>query len=421
VANTNTQTVPSGTIATASALVVWTMAFAQFGLFVALLAPVTVSLAVKTQTLVTGANAAAVNGNVLAVAAFVAMIANPVFGRLSDLTTSRWGRRRPWLVIGGLLFVVALAIVAIAPNVPVLLAGWCLAQLAGNAILAPLLATIADQVPERQRGGVSANVGVMQNIGILAAAYSASFFVHNMILLFGLPAIFALATILLYVFVLPDKPITERPPTAGWLEFAKTFWVNPVRHPDFGYAWISRFLLTLAAFLFISYRLFYLQNQLGLNADEATQALAAGVLVYTVGLVLTAKLGGWLSDRTGRRKVFVITSTLVFAVGLVVLAHIHSLGWFYVVEAVMGLGFGIYVAVDTALVIDVLPNKDNAAKDLGVLNIANALPQSLAAALGAVLLGIGSATSTNYLALLWGAGILCALGGLAIVPIRGVR
>nr|WP_163569271.1 MFS transporter [Fodinicola feengrottensis] len=289
-ANPNTQTVPPDVVENVSRPVVWTMAFAQFGLFVALLAPVTVSLAVKTQTLVSGPAAATVNGNVLAVAAFVAMIANPVFGRLSDLTTSRWGRRRPWMVGGGLVFVIALAMVAIAPTVPALLAGWCLAQLAGNAILAPLLATIADQVPEHRRGGVSANVGVMQNIGILVAAYTASLFVHNMVLLFVLPAGFALATVVLYAFVLPDKVISEWPVISGWLAFAKTFWVNPIRYPDFGYAWISRFLLTLAAFMFISYRVFYLENQIGLTAEDAVKALATGVLIYTIALVLDGEI-----------------------------------------------------------------------------------------------------------------------------------
>ena len=136
--------------------VVVTMAIAQFGLFVALLAPVTVSLALKTQTLFAGDTGAAavVNASVLSIAAFFALVANPVFGRLSDLTTSRFGRRRTWMAIGLVFFVVSQLIVALAPTVPVLLVGWCLAQVAGNAILAPLLATIADQVPAEQRWSV---------------------------------------------------------------------------------------------------------------------------------------------------------------------------------------------------------------------------------------------------------------------------
>jgi MFS family permease len=141
------------------------------------------------------------------------------------------------------------------------------------------------------------------------------------------------------------------------------------------------------------------------------------VLIYTIALVITAKLGGWLSDRMLNRKVFVIGSTAVFAVGLILLAHTTTVPMFYVVEAIMGAAYGVYVAVDTALVVDVLPNPDDAAKDLGVLNIANALPQSLAGAVGAFLLGLG-AVGNNYTALFWGAGVIAVLGALTILPVR---
>lgn len=400
--------------------VVWGMALAQFGLFVALLAPVTVSLALKTQTLVPEAEAATTNASVLSIAALFAMVANPIFGRLSDITMSRFGRRRPWMLGGGIVFVASLALVAIAPNVPLLMIGWCAAQLSGNAVLGPLLTTIADQIPPSQRGSVSANVGVMQNLGILAAAFVASWFVSNMLLLFVLPAVFALVTIVIYCVVLPDKPISTRPNLGGWKAFIMTFWVNPVKHPDFGWAWISRFLLTLGNFLFVSFRLFFLQKEVGLTAADAANTLAIGVLLYTIGLVVAAKLGGWISDRVRMRKPFVIGSTVVFGIGLVMLAHTTSIPMFYLVEVIMGLGYGVYVAVDTALVMDVLPNPDDSAKDLGVLNIANALPQSLAAAVGAFLLGVGGGTE-NYTALFWGAGIIVVLGAATILPIRSVR
>ncbi|MFI5592226.1 MFS transporter [Amycolatopsis sp. NPDC051758] len=403
-------------------MVVVTMAIAQFGLFVGLLAPVTVSLALKTQTLVPGDEAAAVNGNVLAVAALFALVGNPVFGRLSDLTTSRFGRRRPWMAGGAVVFVGAMLIVALAGSVPVMLAGWCLAQLAGNAMLAPLLATIADQVPPQQRASVSANVGVMQNVGILVAAYIAAWFVDNMVVLFVLPGVLALLLVGVFCVVLPDEPITERPDTGGWLALLRTFWVNPRRYPDFGWAWLSRFLVFLAYFLFISFRIFYLQERIGLEAADAARILGLGALVFTIGLVITAKAGGWLSDRTGRRKVFVVVSILLLALAFALLGAVTTVPGFLLVEAIMGIGYGVYWSVDTALTVDVLPDRENTAKDLGVMNIANALPQSLAAALGGILLVLGTGgAATNYTALFVGAGVIGVLGALAILPIRSVR
>lgn len=401
--------------------VVVTMALAQFGLFVGLLAPVTVSLGIKTQTLVPGDQAAVVTGNLLAVAALFALVGNPVFGRLSDLTTSRYGRRRPWMVGGAVVFVGAAAVVATAESVPVLLLGCCVGKLAGDAVLAPLMATFADQVPPAQRGSVSANIGVMQILGVLAAAYLASLFVTDLLALFLVPAVLALVLVLLYCAVLPDRPLDRRPDTGGWLALLRAFWVSPVRHPDFGWAWLSRFFVILAFYLFIPFRLFYLQNEVGLNLQQAVEALALGVALFTAAMAIPAKLGGWLSDRTGRRKVFVFGSLVVFASAMALLAGTTTVAGFYLIEVMMGFGYGVYVAVDTALIVDVLPRPDDAAKDLGVMNIATTLPQSLGAALGGVLLGLGAEGTTNYAALFLGAGVICLLGALAILPIRSVR
>lgn len=399
-----------------------TMALAQFGVMLALLAPVAVSLALKTQTLVPADRAAAVNGNVLAVAALVALLANPIVGRLSDLTLSRWGRRRPWMVGGALLLLVAMFIVALAGSIPVLLLGWCLAQAGGNAMLAPLMATIADHVPFEQRASVSANVGVMQNLGTLAAAFLAATLVDNLVLLFVIPAVVATVTVVVYCVVLPDRQITERPRTGGWVGLLQSFWVNPVRHPDFGWAWLSRFLVFLSFHLFISFRLFYIQEQLSLSAAEAAGILALSTTVFTASLVITAKVGGMLSDRVGRRKVFVIVSVLILSGTFVLLALTSSVPGFLWVEVLAGFAFGTYWAVDTALVIEVLPNPEHSAKDLGVMNIANTLPQSLAAALGGLLLVIGTGgAATNYEALMGGAAFIGLLGALAIIPIRSVR
>lgn len=403
----------------APAKVVYGMALAQFGLFVALLAPVTVSLAAKVSSLVPGDEAAIVNGNVQSAAAFVALVANPLFGRLSDYTTSRWGRRRPWMAAGAAGFVVALAIIGLAPNIPLVFVGWALAQLFGNMILAPLLTTIADQIPENQRATVSGNVGIMQNLGIMVAAYVALWFIGNMFMMFVVPAVFAAACVLVYCFLLPDKVITEKPQDGGGIKtFLKTFWVNPVEHRDFAYVWISRFLLTQSIFLFIVFRFFFLEHQVGLKGPaEIGGTVATGVLINTLVLVVFAKIGGVLSDRTANRKGFVIAATVVFGIGIGLLSVTHSVPMFYVVEAIMGLGYGIYVAVDTALVVDVLPNPEDSAKDLGVLNIANALPQSLAGGLGALLLGIGGGL-TNYRALFIGAFVLAIVGALTILPVR---
>ncbi|MFD0449028.1 MFS transporter [Streptomyces indonesiensis] len=238
--------------------------------------------------------------------------------------------------------------------------------------------------------------------------------------LFLVPALVAVGLMLLFAVVLPDRPLLRRPPSQGGLKtLLQTFWVNPRRYPDFGLAWASRFLLVTASYLFTTFRLLYLQDQFGLSVARAASVMATGVLVYTITLVVAAQTTGLLSDRLQRRKVFVFTSTLIFGLGLAVLSQADTVGMFYAAEIVCGLGYGIYMGVDLALVIDVLPNPDDAAKDLGVFNIANAAPQSIAPAVGAVLVGIGG--GHNYGLLLGTATVVCVVGALAIVPVKKVR
>ncbi|WP_081844388.1 MFS transporter [Cellulomonas sp. URHE0023] len=393
-------------------------AFAQLALFIALLGPVMVSMAIKVTQVVGEANATTAQGLILGVGALAALIANPVFGRLSDRTMSRWGRRRPWLVGGSLAMAAFLFVIAVGNNVPTLLIGWFCAQLAANAAFAAYLATIADQVPPRQTAKISALGGVMQNVGVLASIWIAGLFTEQMIPLFMVPAAIGVLGMLVYAVVLPDQVLPKRPPAMTLKAWLDTFWLSPRRYPDFAWAWISRFLLILGSFMFSTFRFFWMKDELGLSNEEATSTVFTGVLIYTIVLVVIGQLAGFLSDKLARRKVFVFASTALFAIGLGMLTQVNTVGGFYVVEAILGAAYGIYMGVDLALVIGVLPNPDDAAKDLGVFNIANAGPQSLAPFLGAFLIG---GAAKNYDLLYLTAAALTFLGALAIVPVKKVK
>jgi MFS family permease len=221
--------------------------------------------------------------------------------------------------------------------------------------------------------------------------------------------------------ILPDQHLRTKPPAMKTREWISTLWVNPRRHPDFAFAWWSRFLITLATFMFTAFRLFYMQDRLGLSLEDAPSAVSLGVLIYTIALVASGWVAGKISDRTGRRKIFVAGSTLLFAIGTIMLAFVSSVSGFYLVEAVLGIAYGIYIGVDLALVVDVLPNPDDAGKDLGVFNMANALPQSAAPGLGAALLAFNSANNQNYDLLLYTAGAAAVIGALVVLPIKKVK
>jgi len=394
-------------------------AFAQLALFVALLGPVTVSMAIKVTAVVGPEHATSAQGLILGVGAIAALIGNPIFGRLSDRTTGRWGRRRPWMVGGSLGLAACLTVIALAGNVPTLIIAWFVAQLAANACFAAYLATVADQIPPRQSATITSLAGVMQSLGILGAVYLASALSGNMLALFTVPATIGVAGMLIYALVLPDKQLTHRPPSAGLRAFLDTFWVNPRQYPDFAWAWISRFLLILGSFMFTTFRFFWMKDEIGLTDSQAAATIATGVLIYTMVLIVIGQSAGYLSDRIGRRKFLVFASTALFAVGLALLTQTHTIGGFYLVEAIMGAAFGIYMGVDLALVLAVLPNPQDNAKDLGVFNIANAAPQTLAPLLGAALIAIGA--GKNYDTLYLTAAALTLIGALAIIPVKKVK
>lgn len=395
------------------------LGLAQFGIFIAILAPVIISMQLKAQE-INPADPASVVGSVLPIGALGALIGNPVFGALSDATRTRWGRRKPWLLAGILGLLGGLFWVSVSSSVLELTFAWLICQLASNAASATLIASFADNVPENQRGKGSSIFALAQNVSILAGIYGAVLLADNLPLLFLLPGVVGVVLVTIYVFITPDK-LPERDQRPFSLKrIIATFWTNPIKYPDFGLAWWSRFLITFASMLFTTYRYLYMTDHLGLDSSVALTAVANGILFYTIALLLASVVSGWLSDRLGRRKVFVAGSTLLFGVGLVMLAFADGVGAFYIAEVVLGLAYGVYAAVDTALVVDVLPDPEKPGKDLGVINIANSLPQSLAPALGLVLLGVGGATG-NYVALLWGAGVIAVLGALVVLPIRGVR
>jgi MFS family permease len=171
------------------------------------------------------------------------------------------------------------------------------------------------------------------------------------------------------------------------------------------------------AFL-VTYQAYYLIDEVGLSQNTVAHEIYLGTLAQSVALIIAAPLTGRLSDRLQRRKIFVIAAAVIYAGALVIIATATGTGGYLLGMAIGGLGFGMYMAVDLALVVDVLPDAGSAAKDLGVINIAGALPFALAPALAPAVLAIsGNSYSVLYLV----AGSCALLGALAVVPIRRVR
>ena len=383
------------------------------------LAPLLVTLALKINSLVGIEQAPNSLAVVTGIGALLAMVGNPFFGKLSDRTSSRLGMRRPWMVIGLVGGSLGILVVALAPNVPVVLVGWCIAQLLFNALLAALAAVLPDQVPAAQRGLVSGFLGICVPIASVSGTFLVQLFTGNRLAMFLAPCAIGGFFILLFAAGLNDRRLAKADkPTWSLRELAGTFYVNPRKSPDFAWAFASRFMFVLAYAFLATYQVYYLLDKIGSAEADVPRQIFLGTLVQSVVVIVASLIGGRLSDRTGRRKIFVLTASIVYGLALFVLAIASSFNGFLVGMAIGGLGFGVYVAVDLALVVDVLPDSDNAAKDLGVLNIAGALPFSVAPGIAPAILAIGGG---SYGVLYAVAGVWAIIGAVAILPVKGVR
>ena len=348
--------------------------------------------------------------------AAVSTVLNPVWGAFSDRTVLRIGRRLPWVLGGLVVGVVAMVVLSQATTVLAMCVGWCLAQGGLNAMLAAITATVPDQVPVVQRGAVGGWLAIAQTLGVVLGSGIA---MATGSIAAGYLTTAGLLVVLSLPYCLDSRDVAlapeDRPPFDA-LRFARSFWVSPRQHPDFAWAWITRFLMNLANALLLLYLLYYLQDAVDLSRKAAEAGVFRLTLLYAVLTVVTAILGGIWSDRLARRKVFVTVSGYVIAAALLLLAFVHSYPGAYVGAAILGIGFGIYTAVDFALITQVLPTDADRAKDLGVINIANALPQVLAPGVAALVLGLGAGYPTLYVL----AALAAVLGSFLVRRIVGV-
>ncbi|MFE9928033.1 MFS transporter [Streptomyces sp. NPDC005533] len=358
----------------------------------------------------------AVLGLIGGISAIFATAFNPIAGALSD----RSGRRNPWILGGGLASLVCLGLLGSVNTALLVGIGWCLIQATMNIYQAAVTAIVPDRIPVARRGTASALVGlglpIGGTVGVLVASNTAEHLLTGYLIL---GTIVAVSALLLTGFC-RDVPRTEpavevsaAPKRAQLAAF-----LSALGSHDFRWAFIGRALMVLGYFAVVGYQLYILDDHITLP-DGLTPPAAMAVLtpVSMLAMALSTVLGGLLSDRLDRRKVFVGVSAAL--AGLVMVVPVVSPTWtgMLVFSALNGLAFGCFMAVDTALVTLVLPRAEDAARDMGVLNIANAGPQIIAPFVAsAVVTALG-----GYTPLFLVGGALSLIGALAILPIRSVR
>lgn len=405
------------------------LALTNLGIWTAFFTPIQFLLPLQVEAIVGDGNKESALGIVVAIGALVSLVASPIAGALSDRTSSRLGRRRPWVLWPTVAAVAVLMVMGGLTTIGGLVFGWALAQLTLNASYAAVTTMLPDQVPVEQRGTVSAVVGACQPLGVILGSVIATAVPGDNVAATGqsmryiVVAVITLLTAALFVFGLKDPQLDKariQPLKMG--EFIRGFWVSPKDHPDFAWVWITRFLVILGTAFVTSYLLYFSRDVLGKSAEEAGDTVAAILQFYIVALLIFALITGPISDKVQKIKIFVIVASLMCAVAMIVLAFARTQGQATIAAIIMGAGFGAYTAVDLALISRVLPNAEDRARDLGVINIANALPQVLAPLIASVMITALKSTSYDfaYQVLYLAAAVVTVLGAVLVVKVKGV-
>jgi len=352
-------------------------------------------------------------GIVSGVSAVFATLANPIAGALSD----RLGRRNPFILGGALLAAVAIAALGSVNSLLLIALFWSLGQMFMNGLQAALTAIVPDRVPRERLGTASAMVGLGLPVGGLVGVVVAGGLSSSLSTAYLVLAVFIAFVAVLFTWRVKDVPLVGGSTGPGLREQAASF-ADSLRTPDFRWAFIGRALLVLGYFSVFGYQLYILQDHVTMP-HSVSPTTGVGILT-AIGMVATGVAtlsGGMLSDRLGRRKVFVAVAGSL--AGLVMVIPVVSPTWpgMMVFSLVNGLAFGCFMAVDTAVVAAVLPSSGDAARDLGVLNVANAGPQIIAPFVASLLI----AHLGGYNTLFAFAGVFSIVGAVSVYRIRGIR
>lgn len=396
---------------------------AQIGIWVALLTPSGVTLSLRVGQL-DPENKASTLAIVSSAGALAAMVGTPVFGTLSDRSTSRFGQRRPFILAGFSIGVAAIFGIGYAPNVFFVGLGWVITQLAFGAAIAAVMAILPERVPHEMRGRTSGFMGVTSQVGIVFGAVLVQVVGTHGSLMFVIPAVLGTLLVLPFVLLLKEAPKTRA--EVGDILFkdlATSLWISPRKHPNFALAWLGRASCWLGLQLLVTYKTYFLIDHLGYTTDNVAPVLTTSMFTLALTLSFTSICGGWISDRIGRRKPFVFAASLIFVAAMVIIAFSTSVTHFVIGVGIAGLGQGLYLSVDYALVAALLPDdRREAAKGMSVYNLSSNIPSTLAPTLAPALLSVGASQATpNYSSMYLFAALFSLIGAVVTLMLRGVR
>lgn len=379
------------------------------------------SLLIPTQvTRLDPQNTASSLALVLAVGAAGALIGNPLSGALSDRTTSRLGRRRPWLLVGMAGSTLGLILLSQSHSIGLMAVAWFMTQFFSNTLFVAYNAILPDHVPVHQRGTTQSIVGITAPAAMLLGNFLVTQ-VDDLRLAYATILVVLVTFTSLFVILYRETQLPRGViPPFRLGAFVASFWVNPRQNPRFTNTWVMWFVLWCAYYLGTGGFFFlYVQNitqysQLFPGKEVKDGIAAIQMVQISVGMPLMFA-AGVLSDRLRQRRLFVVAGAALIAFGLIFLAVFSSWPMVFVASVIIGAGFYTYYNLGLALISQLLPSASDRGKDLGVINIAATLPQIVLPGLAAALVNAMGATNPAAYQVLFIAGLGAACLGIVLL------
>lgn len=382
---------------------------AQAGAFICFIPLLTLLLPGKAQ-LIGGADKALLLSQMAILGGLTAALANWLFGSLSDRTRSASGRRRPWILAGLAMVAVALVLIGRAGSPLQLALGVVAFQLAVNALYAPLTAVVPDMVADAQKGLVSAWAGGALPIANLFTAVVVTRLASSPPVQYAVIIAVAAAMILPFALTLREPRPRRSAAAPSRLSF------TALKDRRFFWTFVSRLLVESAVAVNTLYLLFLLQELPGARPRgwSALELFGALLIAATVAAALGGFVGGVGSDRLRRRRIFVMAGGVGMAAALTLMVVWPAWPGPLAGQLLFGAAHGLHATTVAAMTAEILPDRAAAGRDLGVMNMAVALPQSLAPACAAVLLGAGLPLAAVFLA----ASTAALIAAAVLAPLR---
>ena len=364
-------------------------------------------------------------GVALGVGGFLAMTVPPIVGAWSDRIHSRFGRRRPIMVVGTLLTFPGLLVLMFAGSYPLVLIGYAIIQFFFNAAGAAYAGIIPDVVPAQEVGKASGFLATMTQLGIGTGLGVTSLIGHNSIV-YPVLGIVALLSLVPTVWAARGEGETPVPPHPKQPlgETVREF-LRPLHEGDFAWVIFTRLMIS-SGITAVLYFLLNFFRDVVLHTSKGAESFTSNWLLVVVAVAIPfGFFGGQLSDRLHRRKIFVyLAGALQAFVAVVFIAfYPNAIPLVFALGVAYGVGYGLYFAVDWALAVDTLPDPKASAKDMGLFHIALTLPQAIIPFFGGPLIDVlnGPHGNGGYRIVFSSAVVFLFLGTVFVSRIKTVR